>query len=875
MGFGAASPAEARAKLEQLKLEASTPQKQAEPTSDAVAKLVQQVLRSASLEEARQHARDATSTTSDARLAPLFQSPSTRRDKATPGWPESVELYLGPTNSGKTHRSLDFLAEVGSGCYAGPLRALAWEVRRSMEGRAKDVWGAHPPSVGLWTGEEATDPDAPILCCTAEVAPSSGTVLVLDEVHWCADPQRGHAWTRLLMAARSGRYKHVRICGPVQAEPLLKRVFEKCSDAVTVHRTHRRSRLAFEKDPIVDFAAFLQQAKYEKRFVAIVAFSRAAVLSLAGAARKAGARASVIFGKLPPEARRKQLDDALSGRLDVLVCTDVIGHGINLPLDDVVFAETRKFDGITRRDLHVWEAAQVAGRAGRDDKPGRCWYLPKYGANVKLLTKAVKAANGDLFDGFDLDLSKAVLAPDLSALTQLTGSVPSILLLPTCVRQWREELTKTLNDGDDPLPWVKSGDCEEIASRLRFLQDPQLVPSDVRRALCASDLWHLARLPVREAHFEDVARAACLGEAVQPFAPLDSLVDERLEDEVQRLGDVLMASRRFPAILIGDDATDADSAMVAAVACHEALYLYGSRLIGVGVGRQIDDAHLCRTCGRPKEPGAKMNSKMCRRCFAQGQGGTPQRGHNAPPQRSAARKGLTPNERQSRFQQLAAQQQQRPPMPPQHAYPQQIYQQQHGPPMPNITGYAMPPQPYAHQHPQPLYAVDGVAGQRHNNAPPPLLDPRQIAEANAAAAARVRNLPPELLRDAARAPPPPARHLQNLATEAALIQGHAARRSGPLRPREVDEMARKVAAARGNQRRGKGRTVEVRPPPKNGPLGIAQAGIREPKGPRHVEATPAYVPAGQVHFFRGRGRGRGRRGKGGGGKDGRGRYIMS
>ena len=53
--------------------------------------------------------------------------------------------------------------------------------------------------------------------------------------------------------------------------------------------------------------------------MAVVAFSRAAVLSLAGIARKAGARASVIFGKLPPEARRKQLDDALAGRLDVLV----------------------------------------------------------------------------------------------------------------------------------------------------------------------------------------------------------------------------------------------------------------------------------------------------------------------------------------------------------------------------------------------------------------------------------------------------------------------------------------------------------------------------------------------------------------------------
>ena len=330
MGFGAASPAEARAKLEKLKLEASaaaaappTPTKPED--EDAVAKLAQKVLRSASIEEARQHAREATNTTNDPRLAPLFQSPSKGRDKATPGWPESVEMYLGPTNSGKTHRSLDFLAKIGSGCYAGPLRALAWEVRHSVEARAKKVWGEHPPTVGLWTGEESRDPDAPVLCCTAEVAPSHGNVLVLDEAHWCADPQRGHAWTRLLLAARSGRYRHVRICGPVQSEPLLRRVFEKHDHAVTVHRTQRRSRLHFERDPIADFPSFLQQAKSEKRFVAVVAFSRAAVLSLAGIARKAGARSSVIFGKLPPEARRKQLDDALAGRLDVLVgaCAEV------------------------------------------------------------------------------------------------------------------------------------------------------------------------------------------------------------------------------------------------------------------------------------------------------------------------------------------------------------------------------------------------------------------------------------------------------------------------------------------------------------------------------------------------------------------------
>lgn len=58
------------------------------------------------------------------------------------------------------------------------------------------------------------------------------------------------------------------------------------------------------------------------------------------------------------------------GELDFIVTTDVIGHGINLPLCSVVFAETDKYDGNTHRPLMLWEAAQIAGRAGRGSTPG-------------------------------------------------------------------------------------------------------------------------------------------------------------------------------------------------------------------------------------------------------------------------------------------------------------------------------------------------------------------------------------------------------------------------------------------------------------------------------------------------------------------------
>ena len=104
-------------------------------------------------------------------------------ERRTPA--ETVVAHLGPTNSGKTHDALAFLAERGSGVYAGPLRMLAQEAHRRLSAQLGDE------RVGLVTGEERVNEHAPILCCTVEMAPGSGEVLVLDEVQWADDEERG------------------------------------------------------------------------------------------------------------------------------------------------------------------------------------------------------------------------------------------------------------------------------------------------------------------------------------------------------------------------------------------------------------------------------------------------------------------------------------------------------------------------------------------------------------------------------------------------------------------------------------------------------------------------------------------------------------
>ena len=258
--------------------------------------------------------------------------------------PESVVAHLGPTNSGKTHDALAFLAEHGRGVYAGPLRMLAQEAHRRLAallGEAK---------VGLVTGEERVNEHAAVLCCTVEMAPGSGDVLVLDEVQWADDEERGAAWTQLLLA---GEYRHVRLLGALDALPLVRRAFP---DAEL--RVHER------KLPLEYVGA--RQLRALTPGTVVVAFSRKAVLALAGEVNRLQPdRVAVLYGAMPLASRREEIDRFLHGSADVCIATDVLGHGVNLPCETLLFAETTKFDGVERRDLFPWELAQIAGRAGR------------------------------------------------------------------------------------------------------------------------------------------------------------------------------------------------------------------------------------------------------------------------------------------------------------------------------------------------------------------------------------------------------------------------------------------------------------------------------------------------------------------------------
>ncbi|HXW22886.1 MAG TPA: helicase-related protein, partial [Rhodomicrobium sp.] len=98
---------------------------------------------------------------------------------------------------------------------------------------------------------------------------------------------------------------------------------------------------------------------------AIVAFSASDVYAIAELIRRQRGGAAVVLGALSPRTRNAQVALYQSGDVDFLVATDAIGMGLNLDVDHIAFAGSRKFDGRVHRDLTAAELAQIAGRAGR------------------------------------------------------------------------------------------------------------------------------------------------------------------------------------------------------------------------------------------------------------------------------------------------------------------------------------------------------------------------------------------------------------------------------------------------------------------------------------------------------------------------------
>jgi len=260
----------------------------------------------------------------------------------------ALEYFAGPTNSGKTHAALELLREAESGVYLAPLRLLALEVyeRLSESGIA----------TSLVTGEERVlDASAQHVSSTVEMVDLSREVelAIVDEAQMLQDEQRGWAWTLAIAAVPA---KRVIMCGSEDGLGPAQRLAERLGIPLTVRRFERKNPLK-----IVDAIPLSGLRAGD----AVVAFSRNAVVDLQRRIRLNGRSTAAIYGSLSPAVRRREAERFRTGRADVLVATDAIGLGLNLPIRRLVFATMEKYDGVATRLLKPPEIRQIAGRAGR------------------------------------------------------------------------------------------------------------------------------------------------------------------------------------------------------------------------------------------------------------------------------------------------------------------------------------------------------------------------------------------------------------------------------------------------------------------------------------------------------------------------------
>ncbi len=316
---------------------------------------------------------------------------------------ENVVLAT-PTGSGKSLVAVGaHLAALSRGertFYTAPIKALVSEKFFALI----EVFGAD--KVGMMTGDAAVNARAPIICCTAEIlanlalrqgADTEVGVVVMDEFHFYAEPDRGWAWQVpllelpnaqfLLMSAtlgdvtrfelelteRTGRGTTV-VAGAERPVPL------SYSYVVTPLHETLEELLSTHGAPVY-VVHFTQQAAVERA---------QALMSVNVCTREEKDRIAELIGDfrftkgfgptlsrlvrhgigvhhagMLPKYRRLVELLAQAGLLKVVCGTDTLGVGINVPIRTVLFTGLSKYDGVATRHLKAREFHQIAGRAGR------------------------------------------------------------------------------------------------------------------------------------------------------------------------------------------------------------------------------------------------------------------------------------------------------------------------------------------------------------------------------------------------------------------------------------------------------------------------------------------------------------------------------
>ena len=309
-----------------------------------------------------------------------------------------------PTGSGKSlvAAAAHFvaLADDRRSFYTAPIKALVSEKFFAL---CRD-FGAE--RVGMITGDASVNPDAPIICCTAEIlanlalrdgADADVDVVIMDEFHYYADPQRGWAWQVpllelnhcqfLLLSATLGRTEFFE-------EDLTRRTERP---TMLVASSERPVPLEFEYRRTTLHQSISELLETDRAPIYLVHFTQREATEAAQGylsldplsktekdlVREAigGFRFDSPIGKdlrryvmggvgvhhagMLPKYRLLVEKLAQDGLLKIICGTDTLGVGVNVPIRSVLFTQLCKYDGHSVRLLSNREFAQIAGRAGR------------------------------------------------------------------------------------------------------------------------------------------------------------------------------------------------------------------------------------------------------------------------------------------------------------------------------------------------------------------------------------------------------------------------------------------------------------------------------------------------------------------------------
>ena len=333
-------------------------------------------------------------------------------------------LHVGPTNSGKTHDALQALMAAESGAYLGPLRLLAYEQFELMNHEGCPCT--------LLTGEELAEvAGARHVSSTVEMANFHKPidVAVIDEAQMVADPDRGCHWTAAILGIPA---REVHVCCAPHAANVVRELVELCEDS---HHTVWHDRL-------VPLQAERRAFRLPGSAVpgdALIVFSRRAVHAVAAQVAAAGFRPSLVYGALPHDVRHEEARRFSEGETDVVVATDAIGMGMNLPIRRIVFVEQEKYDGHALRMLRPEEVQQIAGRAGRFGR-----YERGYFTSTKLRRMVAELYQQDVPRITEIPVG---IPPDIALVQDAT--------LTEAILQWRQM--------EQPAPFVRIDVTRDLA----------------------------------------------------------------------------------------------------------------------------------------------------------------------------------------------------------------------------------------------------------------------------------------------------------------------------------------------------------------------------------------------------------------------------